>query len=104
VTQLQETTKVKTKAGGDDAKGVDSPMIFKDCDDLLIGGFIGTHAEKVISGAAEDRRTLKDTTVHRRVSTIGQKSKVIEDDGFDVFLPLEAGINPSLNKAVHGNG
>ncbi len=32
---------------------------------------------------------------------IWKESKVVADDRFDVFLPLETGIDSTLNKTVH---
>ena len=81
--------KVQTKESRDNAKRVNCPVFFKDSDDIMVGSLICTHTEKIISSTTDnDGSSLEEATVDRRISAVWKKAKVIEDDGFNVFLPL----------------
>jgi hypothetical protein len=96
---------MEPEEGRYNVKGMDSPVFFEDLYNLLIDLFVCTHTEEIIGGATQDHRSItKDATINRGISAIRKKSQVIEDDGFNMFLPFETGVNSTLNEAVHGNG
>jgi hypothetical protein len=95
---------VKTKECRDLAKRMDGPMLFEYLNNLLIRCSSGTEAEKIICCTAKDNGSLlEDATVYGWIGTIREELKVIKDNWFNMFLPFEAGINATLDEAVHGN-
>jgi hypothetical protein len=97
--------KVKTEEGGNLPKRVNGPMFFIDFNDELISRLVAAHTKEIVSGTTENNGSfMKDTAVYRGISTIGKKREIIEDNRFNVFLPAEACIDSTLNKAVHGDG
>jgi hypothetical protein len=96
---------VKAEEGRDLAKRMDCPVFFEDLNNLLVGLTSGTEAEKIISGTAKYNGSfMKDTAVDGGISTVWKELKVIENDGFNMFLPFEIGIDATLGGTIHGNG